>query len=49
LQPKGCLFSVSLKELADNVLNLSDDFLEELLKQGIYTEVPQDGAQNVQK
>jgi hypothetical protein len=41
--------TTALKELAGNVLNLSDDFLEELLKQGIYTEVLQDGAQNVQK
>ncbi|MDR1914150.1 MAG: type II toxin-antitoxin system RelE/ParE family toxin [Clostridiales bacterium] len=39
----------ALKELADNVLNLSDDFLEELLKQGVYTEVLENDAQNVQK
>jgi hypothetical protein len=41
--------ATALKTLADKVLNLSDVFLEELLKQGIYQEVSPNDAQNIQE
>jgi hypothetical protein len=39
--------TAALRALAKNVLNLSDEILKGLLKQGVYTEVTQHDEQNL--